>query len=392
MNGPIELVVTELSPGAARPLAEKLSRVGQVEVLAYASDGLEAAQKAIRLRPHVLLVHEDLPGINGLDVCRIVSLAAPEVACAVLAVRKTPELVEQAMAAGARAVIPAGIEPSELWSLLRDLAAIRTLSRTGEFQKATDPEKAPISIAVVAARGGVGRTVVAVNIACAIARAHTSDVVLAELVPQAADVTLLLGLQARAGIYDIIGPNGELDLHQLDLSVVHHSSGLKVLPGSSGNQAPALDILHIKTIARLAAHLRRRFQCTIWDLPPVLWSGGMYLLSRCERTLLVTRLDDAFVFRNTVALARSLLAGGMSHDALTIVVNAFHRSKAAQLDELRASVPNVNVAVLPSDERLIQDSIQRATPAVMIAPNSAFSHAIAELVEGLLRAPVSQAA
>jgi len=74
----IRVVLTEPQPGAADGLQARLATGIQshgdadlgaheselVKIVGYARDGLEAAQMATQLAPDVILVHEELPGMD----------------------------------------------------------------------------------------------------------------------------------------------------------------------------------------------------------------------------------------------------------------------------------------------------------------------------------------
>ena len=88
-------------------------------------------------------------------------------------------------------------------------------------------------VAITGGKGGVGKTLVAVNLGAALARAGCGAMLLdADL--GLANVDVLLGLHARLNLEHVV--NGECALDDVILTA---TSGLKVVPASSGSMAMA---------------------------------------------------------------------------------------------------------------------------------------------------------
>jgi flagellar biosynthesis protein FlhG len=88
-------------------------------------------------------------------------------------------------------------------------------------------------VAITGGKGGVGKTLVAVNLGAALARAGSGAMLLdADL--GLANVDVLLGLHARMNLEHVV--NGECALDDVILTA---TSGLKVVPASSGSMAMA---------------------------------------------------------------------------------------------------------------------------------------------------------
>lgn len=86
-------------PGFAKALGRVLSF--ECDVVGVIADGLEAAAAAARLQPVVVVVDLNLPDINGLEVCRLLTQNHPDVKTIVITAMSDDSLREEAMAAGA---------------------------------------------------------------------------------------------------------------------------------------------------------------------------------------------------------------------------------------------------------------------------------------------------
>jgi DNA-binding NarL/FixJ family response regulator len=106
-----------------RSLLEDLE---DIEVVAEASDGLEALALIERHRPDVILSDITMPGLNGLELSERVAAAYPEARVIILSMHSDPEYVRKAILAGASGYLLKDSEETELG------LAIRAVGR-GEF-------------------------------------------------------------------------------------------------------------------------------------------------------------------------------------------------------------------------------------------------------------------
>jgi DNA-binding NarL/FixJ family response regulator len=74
---PIRVVIADSQPLVRAGLQALLEREADVTVIGHAGDGEEAAALARETRPEVLLVDSDLPGLDGIELSRLIQ-ADPE--------------------------------------------------------------------------------------------------------------------------------------------------------------------------------------------------------------------------------------------------------------------------------------------------------------------------
>jgi DNA-binding NarL/FixJ family response regulator len=71
------------------------------QVIAQAMDGAEAIRSAEELRPDLILLDIGLPGLNGIEVARRVSLLSPKSRILFVSQESSDEVVQAALATGA---------------------------------------------------------------------------------------------------------------------------------------------------------------------------------------------------------------------------------------------------------------------------------------------------
>lgn len=98
-------------------LEEDLYIAGEV------ANGTDALEKALKLKPQVILMDVNLPGMNGLQVTRELSAAHAESAVIILTAYHDDEQMLHALRAGAYCYFPKDVNPQELVDAVRQAAA-----------------------------------------------------------------------------------------------------------------------------------------------------------------------------------------------------------------------------------------------------------------------------
>jgi two-component system, NarL family, response regulator DevR len=91
-------------------------------IVGDASNAEQALEMIERLRPDMVLLDIRLPGVSGIDLCRIVTSQYPETAVLILTTFSDENLVEQCIQAGARGFIVKDIERFDLKRSIRAIA------------------------------------------------------------------------------------------------------------------------------------------------------------------------------------------------------------------------------------------------------------------------------
>jgi DNA-binding NarL/FixJ family response regulator len=76
-----------------------------LQVVGEASDGLEAIQKALELRPDLILLDIGLPNLNGIEVARQMRSLVPESKIIFLTRESSADVVQKAFSVGARGYV-----------------------------------------------------------------------------------------------------------------------------------------------------------------------------------------------------------------------------------------------------------------------------------------------
>jgi two-component system NarL family response regulator len=116
---PIRVLIADDHPVVREGLRAIVAQGPRMEVVAEATDGVEAAELAERLRPDVALVDLRMPRANGLEAIAAMRERAPGVRAIVLTTYSGDEDVYSAFRAGAKAYLLKEAPRDELYSCIR---------------------------------------------------------------------------------------------------------------------------------------------------------------------------------------------------------------------------------------------------------------------------------
>ena len=94
------LVVDDFEPWR-RFVSSLLRTILELQVAGEASDGLEAVQKAVELKPDLILLDIALPTLNGIEAARQIRKLVPESKIIFLSQESSADVVQAALSVGA---------------------------------------------------------------------------------------------------------------------------------------------------------------------------------------------------------------------------------------------------------------------------------------------------
>lgn len=105
MSKPYRILIVEDFEPFQRFLSSLLNDLPEVEIIAEASDGIEALEKAQQFDPDLILLDIGLPRLNGLEVAAQVRKLCPAAKILFVTQESSPTVLEAALATGAAGYI-----------------------------------------------------------------------------------------------------------------------------------------------------------------------------------------------------------------------------------------------------------------------------------------------
>ncbi len=280
--------------------------------------------------PDVVLVEIGRDAKSPLEVAERLNRLSPStciIACSVYQ-DPSPDLLMQAMRSGVREFLSQPIDPMALRELLERLVK----------QKGVPQSEVEKLIVVAGAKGGVGTTTVAVNLAVQLARGAGKRVVLFDFGRPMGHAGLLLDLETRFSFRAAVESLERLDSHLFSGLLATHKSGVQVLAGAA--HADEWDRISPVALARVINVAQSGFDLVVADLGTNCSSEWAPVLRLARQIVLVTETNvpSLWSLERHITLIRAL---GVDSARLRLVVNRWHRhdEEPLQAFEKRVKVP-----------------------------------------------------
>lgn len=379
MDRRITILIAEDELSEREKLKNLLANEPDLEVVALARDGKECLDQVERLRPQVCLIKENLPVINGLEAAeRIGSQFSNSAVILILTGTEGEEIWHKMLRAGIKEF------------LTRPIVAERLLQEVRRVAKPAAPAAAPPGavalpesakhkvITVTGPRGGCGKTVIATNLAVAMAAA-SEKIALVDLNLWGGDVAMLLDLAPRRTLGDLLPGFGGIDYDVVEAMMVKHSSGVSVLaaPLTGTFDGASLSKYMVQSILEA---LRQHYECTIVDTGYANLESTLAAMDYSDVILVCVGMDLPRL-RDGKLYLKNLLAANYPREKLRVVVNRVGVSREISAAEVESILDFPVVAQLPSDDVLVTSAVNLGQPFVTSNPSKQLSRALLNLAE-----------
>ncbi len=367
------IVVVEPDDVARSALARPLGDVDEVADLAGLRDVLTG--------PSVVLFGPGLADADGMASVGPFLAATPSVGAILIAETLTTELLQSALRAGFRDVVAQPIEQGQLVDAIgRVASSLPGPTLPVPATPAEEPDKARM-VTVFSTKGGAGKTMLATNVAVALAERTGQRVAIVDADLQFGDVSVMLKLAPRHTIVDAVNNLSRLDHALLDeLLVTHEPSKVKVLPAplepAIAEQITAPDVLAI------VGMLREMVDWVIVDTPAYFNDVVLGLIEESDRVLLLAGMDIPNIKNVRIGLQTlRLLDTPMAK--ISLVLNRSNSKVKLDVSEVERTLQVEAESRIPSDVAVPQ-SVNKGVPIVLDAPRSGPAKAIDALVTRLV--------
>jgi pilus assembly protein CpaE len=379
MADTIRILVTLAEHADPRLVEQALAGDSSLEVLGYA-DYFDDWREFLEQQADVVIVACSAGADSATQMVDRAVKHRPDRPVVVMTEASPNGFLRQVFEAGADDVITLPQPPSEVaFTLQKVIARRKGLVMPG---KATAP-----LIAILGPKGGTGKTLVATNLAVALAE-RDANVVLVDLDLQFGDIGLALGLSPERTMYDLMKAGPPFDHEKLDRHLIRHSSGVKVLIGPTRpDQASAISIDYLREVY---ASLRTMCDAVIVDTPPGFTPEVIATIDVSGEICMVGMLDSLSL-KNTKLGIETLDLMGYDNDSVALVLNRADSRVGITPDDVSTIVGRSPDVFIPSD-REIPRSINEGTPIVAARPSSGAARAFRGLADRYAKTPVSQPA
>jgi pilus assembly protein CpaE len=373
-NLPFDVAVVESDGRMRTRLALELANAAQ-----YGSIE-ELAQSLRPTRPTVGVFGPGFVSEYGFQQVHRLTGAHPELGAVFAVSELSTEVLQQALRSGARDAVVLDSDGSVRQSVDR-VGQLLVGSLNRSTASSVSPEDLGRLIVVLSTKGGVGKTVIAINLAVAMARCSANPVALVDADVQFGDVAVMLGLPPDRTLLDAAAAvhYGDHDM-VAELMIRHEGSGLLVLPAPI-ESAPSDTVLPGEIVAVCEALLQ---SCghVIVDVPAAFTDHVLAVVEAADDVLLVGSMDIPSIKNLKIGIqAYDLVA--VAGPKLRLVLN--HANARVKLDvkEIERVLGLSAEFAIPND-LAVPMAVNAGEPFVSTAPRAPVTRAIERLADVLM--------
>ncbi len=374
------LIASDL-PEYRQQLTETLSEEQDFLIIGEAVNGANAVKKAEHLLPDIILMDIQTPLQEGIDATEKITLAHPSIGIIIISATADSSIVKQAMMAGAGDILNKGdIQEGEIAQAVRRLYLAQKTRNASLMSGSGDKEhkfRAPQVITVFGAKGGAGKTTMAVNIAAGIANETKRRVALMDLNLQFGDVASYMNIQPRRTIAEFVQERNQWDSQLLNSYLIPHNSGVKVL--AAPLRPEDADLVTPEQIEKIITILRESFDYIIIDSPPYISDTLLAALDTSNQIILVMSMDLPAV--KNVKLSLNLL-DTLHHSGKTkLVINRGAKQFGVDIRDVEKTIDFLAAEEVPSEGNTVVNAANKGVPFVLSHPQAPVSRAVQRVAQ-----------
>lgn len=379
---PEKILVVDDDVDTLRLVGLMLQRQGYQIVAA--NNGTQALSLAQSENPDLILLDVMMPDLDGYEVSRRLR-ASPTTASTPIIMFTAKSQVDDKVAgfeAGVDDYLTKPTQPRELFAHVKAVLARGGKARPTPPAEVSKRERGHV-IGILAAKGGMGVTTLAVNLGVSLRLRTRKDVIIAELRPGEGSMAQDLGYGNPDGFDRILAKKAsEITAADIERELITHKSEVRFLP-SSFKPGDAKYLTAVDRFETIGKHLAHMATYVVLDLGPAISPIADRVLPVCDE-LIVPLEPNPYILQRSQALMDELVTRGFGEGRLNAVLYTRQRS------ELQLTLPVVQqqfkhpitVVFTPAPE-LVYQAARANTPLVVQHPDNLTTQQFFKLADNI---------
>ncbi len=389
----IRLLIVDDIPETRENLRKLLFFESDIDVVGAATNGEEGIEMAMELQPDIVLMDINMPGVDGITASEKITQQVPFCQIIMMSVQGEADYLRRSMLAGAREFLIKPFSSDELVSSIRRVYQLGASRRQAmpmmpQAVTAAKPsaeaavETAGKIVSVFSAKGGVGCSTIAVNLAIALQQNAASKVAVVDTSLQFGDIGVLLNLYASRTIADLASLADELDDELINDVFLAHSSGVKALLAPP--RPEVADTVTPRLVTDVLERLRSMFDVIMVDTGSVLDDVVLNVLDISDKIIVVTTPEIPAI-KNAKLFFEVTEALEYERERIMFVLNKVDKRINIRAEDIEANIKYRIEGQLPLDERSVTTAVNQGIPYVLGDKNSLLTQATVTLSKHLLK-------
>lgn len=387
MAAPVRVLIADDVPQVRQSVKAMLALEQGLTVVGEAADGGHAVSLAQSLAPDVVVMDINMPGKDGITATEEIMATRP-CGIVVISVQGEAEYLRRAMRAGACDYLTKPFTPEEL------IAAIRRAAAGAAERLSPGPAHGPVGggqvITLFSTKGGVGRSVIAANLAVWLAQFGKQKVAAVDLDLEFGVLAGLTGARPAATWLDLTrveGPLTPVHLERVMARPLRAPLGVLAAPPLPHQAAevdgPGRPDPQRNYISEVLALLQGDHDFVVVDCATGFRDANLAALDAASQ-IWVVATPEVPALQNA-AKGMDILVERLEYPraCVHLVLNRMHREAALSSSEVETGLGCPVAHGLPEDAG-VSWAVSAGQPMVMKRSRSPFAQAIAAMGERLL--------
>ncbi|MEW5872376.1 MAG: response regulator [Chloroflexota bacterium] len=329
-----------------------------------ASSGKQALSLARNEKPDLILLDLMMPDMDGVEVARRLR-ADPETQNILIIMFTAKAQAEDRLEgydAGADDYITKPAQPRELIAHVR---AVLARAKRGQPQAAKPATPRGKVVGILAAKGGLGVSTVALNLGVVLHYQHKKAVIVADYRPGCGTIGLELGYSNAQSLNRMLmSPANQMDPALVESELITHLEGVRFML-SSPNPQDARKVFRPENYVAVTEILAHLAPFTILDLGPSITAVTDQVLEKCDLVVLVVEPVSQTILQ-TRAMIDYLYEKGIGEERVfPVLFNRLRAGVQLSLSQVQDQLRRPVSLVFTANPELAYQAAVETTPMVL---------------------------
>jgi len=365
-----------------REMIEKMlaSSTLDYELIGLCENGHEVVELMKKKRADIVLMDINMPILNGLDATQMIAELYPQTRVIMMSVQHESEYLKKAMLAGAKAYIMKPVDMDEL---------IDTITTTYERYQFLD--KTPIQatqnheaeiISFFSAKGGVGKSMLALNMSLIIHEKLGKKVLLMDLDLQFGDIALMINKQSELTIKELFDDSPITSFEAIKPYLFKYKDNCDMLfAPKDPESAEYISNEQIKSILEI---LKKHYDVIIIDTGVNYNEVTLNALDISDHIIIVTSLEVTGL-KNTKLSLRVMQSLNYDESKVKLLINMSHEKFGVTKANVQKAFNFEILGYIPEDIKLVRNSINTGIPLIA-SKNSSLYKPLLSVCQSIVKA------
>jgi len=351
----------------------------EIIIIGDSVGGAQALDKIENTSPDIIIMTLGAGDTDVLNLAERIILHRPKTFVILVADSLDVEIMQEAVKVGCHNLIEFPSTSKEFAEYIKSVYNNESIRIKSLSNKDTLVWASRV-ITVFGAKGGLGKSTIAANLAVKLAEKR-KKVALVDLDLQFGDLNIFLDLEPKDTIVELVQDVVTPNIDSVRSYMAVHSSGVHVL--CAPRSPEYAELVSADKVQSLLSLLRTYYDYVIVDTSPSFTDVTITAIESSSILFFVTGLDIS-ILRNS-KLSVSLLESLQQTDKIRLIVNRAVDMNSITINDVQKIIGYPIWAKIPSDYKVAVNALNRGVPFVTGAPNSKLSASISGLTEILIK-------